>query len=660
MRLFGKMTALLGAAVTLVVVNFVGGIAMEYYTSQSVDNILKSSDILKKSMESDMVHDALHADVLLAIRAKEKNDLEGLKDTIKDAESHGNTFLKNMKEIIEEQPPRDILDLVQANYKIVQVYTENGRSVIDAIQKGQYQDKDYDSFMINFKKLEVGMDKQGDVILDYANAQQVIYAQGQSALKFISLGIFGCLLVAIGMLAYFIVFKIKKPIAHSIEDMNQLSAGSYDIQIEGTERPDEIGDMARAIQIFKDNAKRVQDMTEQQVIEAAQRERSIKEKLLTLSEKLESELQGALTQVLKNSDEVLKTTQAMTVSSDKVSAQSESANAVTDETKHDVESVAAATEELSSSIREISERVAESTHIVQTAVVTTEKTNVTIQELAKSSTHIGEIIKLISDIAERTNLLALNATIEAARAGDAGKGFAVVAAEVKNLANQTTQATEEITGQIQSIQKSTDESVSAISEIISTIQDIDHASSSIAAAVEEQGIATAEINKRTQQAAMRTGEVASGISLMNTEAQETRALSSTVMDSTKRIIKEMEGMQLRMRQVIRESYAGDRRENQRYQNPSSVKVTGNGGAFTCHVKDISCSGVALSSPEFAKSASVGSSVTLEIPGYTSPVPAKILETQEGSIVRLGFTAAATEIEKIDQFLARMNGVQKAA
>ena len=190
--------------------------------------------------------------------------------------------------------------------------------------------------------------------------------------------------------------------------------------------------------------------------------------------------------------------------------------------------------------------------------------------------------------------------------------------------------------------------------------EIDHSSSSIAAAVEEQGIATSEINKRTQQAATRTREVATGISIMNTEAQETGRLSNEVMDSTSKIVSEMEALQLRMKQVIRESYAGDRRRSKRYQAPASVMIDLNGRKQSCAVKNISAGGVALDAPEISQFASVGTNLSVEISGYSNVIPGRIIDTADHKNIRVLFNISDEEVDKLDIFLAGLNGVRRAA
>ncbi|HER27089.1 MAG TPA: hypothetical protein ENI69_08270, partial [Rhodospirillales bacterium] len=175
--------------------------------------------------------------------------------------------------------------------------------------------------------------------------------------------------------------------------------------------------------------------------------------------------------------------------------------------------------------------VTQSTKITGEAVTAAGRADEMVQGLAMSAQKIGEVVEMITDIADQTNLLALNATIEAARAGESGKGFAVVASEVKNLATQTTKATEEIAGQINNIQGATQESVLAIQDITKTIDQISEISSAIAAAVEEQGAATTEIARNVEQAAAGTGEVSSNIQGVTQSADEAGANSTQVLDA---------------------------------------------------------------------------------------------------------------------------------
>ncbi len=227
---------------------------------------------------------------------------------------------------------------------------------------------------------------------------------------------------------------------------------------------------------------------------------------------------------------------------DETMEQSTAVAAASEQASADVQTVASAAEELSSSIAEIGRQVAKSTKVAGDAVKQANKTNTTVQGLAQSAQTIGDVVKLIQDIASQTNLLALNATIEAARAGEAGKGFAVVAAEVKNLANQTAKATDDISQQIGSIQTATKVSVEAIQEIAATIMSVNETATAIASAVEEQGAATQEIARNVQEASKGTQEVSSNIAKVSQAATATGQAASDVLSASRDLTRQSENM----------------------------------------------------------------------------------------------------------------------
>ena len=248
-----------------------------------------------------------------------------------------------------------------------------------------------------------------------------------------------------------------------------------------------------------------------------------------IADKFEVDMKGVVNTVTSAAAELQGTARSMestaTVTSEKANVVASAA----DDASSNVQTVASAAEELSASISEISRQVGQSSEIASQAVVDADKSRENVQGLAESAAKIGEVISLISDIADQTNLLALNATIEAARAGEAGKGFAVVASEVKNLANQTAKATEEISQHVGGVQDATDEAVRAIKGIGSTISRIDEASTAIASAVEEQGAATQEIARNVEQAANGTNEVTSNITEVTEGAAETGHAAKEVL-----------------------------------------------------------------------------------------------------------------------------------
>jgi methyl-accepting chemotaxis protein len=238
--------------------------------------------------------------------------------------------------------------------------------------------------------------------------------------------------------------------------------------------------------------------------------------------------------------------EAMSGTAEETTRQATAVAAASEEASTNVQTVASATEELSTSVQEISRQVGQSTSIAGKAVDEANRTDHTVSGLAEGAQKIGEVVELIRSIASQTNLLALNATIEAARAGDAGKGFAVVASEVKNLANQTAKATEDITEQIASIQAATSEAVTAIKGIGATINEINTISGSISAAVQQQGAATQEIARNVQQAAAGTQEVSSNISGVTEAARSTGKVAQDVLGAAKALTDQSENFRRRV------------------------------------------------------------------------------------------------------------------
>ena len=254
--------------------------------------------------------------------------------------------------------------------------------------------------------------------------------------------------------------------------------------------------------------------------------------------------------------ELQATAQSMAATAEETSQQAEAVANAAGQASENVQTVAAATEELTASIHEISRQVNQSTHIAGAAVEEARRTDAMVQGLAEAAGKIGQVVKLINDIASQTNLLALNATIEAARAGDAGKGFAVVAGEVKNLANQTAKATDEISAQIAAVQTATKDAVGAIQGIGGTISKISEIASAIAAAVEEQGAATQEIARNVQQAAMGTGAVTSNIGSVTHAAGETGHAAHEVLSAAGELSRQSERLNSQVNHFLTDVRSG--------------------------------------------------------------------------------------------------------
>lgn len=343
----------------------------------------------------------------------------------------------------------------------------------------------------------------------------------------------------LGFLA--ITHRLRHPLDKLMGAISLLSQRDYQTPVVVLARRDELGRMAEALEALRQSALEAQRLEEEnarhQAVEMA-RARAIQD----MSLRFENQAATALDRILQASDRLGVTSASMrTVASD-TSIQAGLVASAAEETSASIQTVAAATEELSTSIAEISQQVTQSADLARNAAHRAETTNSTVEALSAGAQKIGDVVKLISDIAAQTNLLALNATIEAARAGDAGKGFAVVAAEVKNLANQTSQATDEISSQVMHIQSTTADAVDAILGITRMIRSISDGTSAIAAAVEEQGAATREISSNVQRVAQGTAEVTNTISELAKSSGQTGAASQQVESAVETVTKEQDGL----------------------------------------------------------------------------------------------------------------------
>jgi methyl-accepting chemotaxis protein len=339
------------------------------------------------------------------------------------------------------------------------------------------------------------------------------------------------------LLSFLLSGGIAAPIAAMTQAMTRLAGGDKHVEIPARGRGDEVGRMAEAVQVFKDNILRSEQVAaEQETKRRADEARA--QALLTLAAEFDRSIRGSLDAVSSAAGDLQATAGALTNTAEQTTNQSAVVSSAATEASSNVQTVASAAEELSSSIHEISRQVSRSAQIAGDAVSEAERTDVIVRGLADAAQRIGDVVNLINDIAAQTNLLALNATIEAARAGDAGKGFAVVANEVKSLANQTAKATEEITGQISAVQSATGNAVTAIQGIGQTIGQINEIATTIASAVEEQGAATQEIARNVHQAATGTHEVTVNIAGVSDAAIETGNSAHDVLNASTTLSRE--------------------------------------------------------------------------------------------------------------------------
>ncbi|WP_315726587.1 MULTISPECIES: HAMP domain-containing methyl-accepting chemotaxis protein [unclassified Bradyrhizobium] len=330
-------------------------------------------------------------------------------------------------------------------------------------------------------------------------------------------------LVLGAVLAWLIGASVSGPIRSMTDRMQSLAAGELEQPIPGGEQRNEIGRMARAVEVFRDNALAVRRMEQEA---AAQREAAEAERTRMMSDlagRFEQGMQGVITGVGGRATEMGQSASELARVAERGRGLAEAVANRAEQASVNVQTVASATQELAASIREISAQVQRSVAVSGRATQETQRTSELIDGLSSAAERIGTIVQLIQAIASQTNLLALNATIEAARAGEAGRGFAIVASEVKNLASQTAQATEQISSQIATIQSATEETVGAIAQFGTTVREIAEISNAIAAAVEQQGAATSEIARNVEQAASGTAAVTQEIGDVRSVAGQTDA-----------------------------------------------------------------------------------------------------------------------------------------
>jgi methyl-accepting chemotaxis protein len=417
------------------------------------------------------------------------------------------------------------LDQMQAAY--VERFGAEMKLAKDGAATGKFE-HDVDAFFVESQRGLGAIITVRDAFYD--NAEEILasaYSGARLSFLIALLGLLAVIAASAGLVVM-VRRRICRPIVDITGSMSRLASGDALAEIPASDRRDEIGAMAAAVQVFKDNMIKADRLAAEQAAENDIKMRRA-HVLDDLTKTFEARV-GELVHGLSSSSAAMEST-ARSMSST-ATATNRQAGVVADaseQTSSNVQMVASATEELTSSITEISRQVAQSAQISARAVEDARRTGDTAQSLASGAQKIGDVVTLIQNIAAQTNLLALNATIEAARAGEAGRGFAVVASEVKSLAGQTAKATTEISEQVAAIQGASDQTVAAIKNVVDVITEIDQIGAAIAAAIEEQGSATKEIARNVQEAAHGTQNVTSNISGVQQAANETGAAATQVL-----------------------------------------------------------------------------------------------------------------------------------
>jgi methyl-accepting chemotaxis protein len=461
------------------------------------------------------------------------------------------------------------------------------------------------------------------------------------------------------LLAFFIGRSITRPISGMTAAMGTLAGGNHDVTIPGADSRDEIGDMARAVNVFKINMIEADRLTAEQETARAARSRR-QDAMDRHTQAFGSSVTGVMSALGAAAGNMRKAADVMADSASAVHHQASETAGGAGQSSADLTAVAAAVEQFTASVSEISRQVAVASEVAARAVQRAEASQVTIRGLADSTARIGDVVRLIDSIAGQTNLLALNATIEAARAGDAGKGFAVVAGEVKALAAQTAKATAEIGAQIETVRGATEDTVAAMNEIGAIIGRMGEVSTAISAAVEEQSVTTREIASSIQGVAGSTAQAAQAMENVVRVADRAGEASRNILTDAADIGSQAEKLRREVEQFLGavQNDTGERRRFERMPGKGVTAMLRLPGAAPAKavIQDISRSGIAL---RHGGTISVGRDVEVDLPDAGGPVTGRVIRAADGAVA-LAFSDDAAILARIDRALAKLSGVRQAA
>jgi methyl-accepting chemotaxis protein len=539
-----------GAVLATILIGAAGLYGMNKINSAIEEQVAVGS-LLKQHMAADLTRSTLATDVEAAIRlGRMKRDQGPV--VIQAAKVHAAPLGRRL---VKEPPahlPAELGQQLVETHKAMDAFAQQALALVELGFSDNYKANDeLNKFLKASTALMGRMNGASDKLEKFNNEMAAETAALKNTLM---TAMAAAIALVIGGLIFgnlVIARSVSRPVRTVTTIMGRMAGGERAIDIPAMHRTDEIGQMYAALSSFKESLSEADRLAEQEQAEAKARAKR--------GERMEAvchSFDQSITDLLKGFEEVMvelrKSAETMSEAVRQTEAEAKAANAASQSAGSNVNSVAGATEELVASVGEIGRQTERSAEIAARAVARASETDKQIQGLAEAAQKVGDVVKLITDIAEQTNLLALNATIEAARAGEAGKGFAVVASEVKNLANQTAHATEEIAQQIAAIQGETKTAVSAIQGISSIVAEINQIAAAIAAAIEQQDSATREIARNVEGASSGTQSVSTSIGHVSQAATQTGGATQAMLGAVAKLADRSAQVQTKVTDFLRE------------------------------------------------------------------------------------------------------------